>query len=141
MEPLNYMLFKTHHAIRHKNRKQMEVFHLSPGQPKVLSYLNNHPNCKLKDIALNCDIENATASKMVNALEEKKLLKRSVDPSNKRAYQLNITELGLQSLEKWNKHCLEIEEIALEGFSDEEKDRLGNYLSRIYTNLTGKEID
>lgn len=141
MEPLNYMLFKTHHAIRHKNWEQMEVFHLSPGQPKVLRYLNNHPNCKLKDIALNCDIENATASKMVNALEDKGMLQRSIDPSNKRAYQLNITELGIQSLKKWNKHCLEIENIALDGFDSEDKEQLRNYLSRIYTNLTGKEID
>ncbi len=54
---------------------------------------------------------------------------------------MNITEIGLQSLEKWNKHCLEIEEIALDGFDDGEKDKLRDYLSRIYTNLTGKEID
>ena len=49
----------------------MDEYHLSPGQPKVLRYLNAHQDCKLKDIADECDIESATVSKMIDNLEKK----------------------------------------------------------------------
>ena len=115
--PFYLMLFKTQHAQRQKNWNVMETYNLSPGQPKVLRYINQHENCKLKDIALECDIEPATVSKMIDNLEKKKMLTRKINPSNKRAYQLNITELGKNALDKWNEHCLEVEHVSLQGFS------------------------
>ena len=63
-----------------------------------------------------CDIESATVSKMIDNLEKKEMLTRKINPKNKRAYQLNITEYGKESLKKWNAHCLEIENISLKDF-------------------------
>ena len=123
-----------------KNREKMDDYYLSPGQPKVLRYLNAHQDCKLKDIASECDIESATVSKMIDNLEKKEMLTRKINPKNKRAYQLNITEYGRESLNKWNKHCMEIENISLKGFSDEEKKQFEDYLNRMYKNLTNKEL-
>lgn len=117
--PFYLMLFKTQHAQSKKNREMMDEYHLSPGQPKVLRYLNAHQDCKLKDIADECDIESATVSKMIDNLEKKEMLTREINPKNKRAYQLNITEYGKESLKKWNAHCIEIENISLKDFSEE----------------------
>ena len=114
--PFYMLVFKAFHAQRQKNRMNMNAFRLSPGQPKVLRYIQNHKDCKLKDIAKECDIESATVSKILDNLEEKK------------------------ALEKWDEHCLEIEQISLKGFSEKEKQQFQEYLSRMYTNLTGKEI-
>ena len=36
---------------------------------------------------------------------------------NKRAYQLNLTVEGEKALEKWDEHCLEIEQISLKAVS------------------------
>ena len=138
--PFYLMLFKTQHAQSKKNREKMGDYYLSPGQPKVLRYLNAHQDCKLKDIASDCDIESATVSKMIDNLEKKEMLTRNINPKNKRAYQLNITEYGRESLNKWNKHCMEIENISLKGFSDEEKKQFEDYLNRMYKNLTNKEL-
>ena len=85
--PFYLMLFKTQHAQSKKNRETMDEYHLSPGQPKVLRYLNAHQDCKLKDIADECDIESATVSKMIDNLEKKEMLTREINPKNKRAYQ------------------------------------------------------
>ena len=130
--PFYLMLFKTQHAQSKKNRETMNNYDLSPGQPKVLRYLNQHKDCKLRDIASECDIESATVSKMIDNLESKKMITRMINPKNKRAYQLNITDYGKQSLEKWNKHCMEIENISLKGFSKEEKKQFEDYLNRMY---------
>lgn len=138
--PFYMLLFKAFHAQRQKNRINMNAFRLAPGQPKVLRYIQSHENCKLKDIAKECDVESATVSKILNNLEEKGMLTKAINPHNKRAYQLNLTEEGKKALEKWDAHCLEVEQISLEGFSDEEKQQFQDYLCRMYTNLTGKEI-
>ena len=128
--PFYLMLFKTQHAQSKKNRETMDEYHLSPGQPKVLRYLNAHQDCKLKDIADECDIESATVSKMIDNLEKKEMLTRKFNPKNKRAYQLK----------KWNAHCIEIENISLKDFSEEEKEQFEDFLNRMYKNLTNKEL-
>lgn len=138
--PLHTLLFKAFHAQRQKNRANMDVFQLSPGQPKVLRYIQSHENCKLKDIAKECDVECATVSKMLDNLEEKGMVIRNINPQNKRAYQINLTDVGRDALQKWEAHCMEVEDISLQGFSLEEKKQFQSYLSRMYTNLTGKKI-
>ena len=98
-------------------------------------------DCKLKDIAEACDVEPATVSKILNGLEEKNMLTRQINPHNKRAYQLRITPLGQEALKKWDIHCREVEAISLQGFSAQEKEQFKDYLSRMYMNLAGKELE
>lgn len=138
--PLYLLLFKTYHAQRNKNRSNMNHFQLSPGQPKVLRCIAAHKDCKLRDIAQECDIENATASRILESLEEKEMITRQINPQNKRAYQLNLTSKGKTALAQWNEHCLEIEKIALKGFSQAEEAQFRDYLSRMYSNLTGRTL-
>lgn len=138
--PFYMLVFKAFHAQRQKNRMNMNAFQLSPGQPKVLRYIQSHENCKLKDIAKECDVECATVSKMLDNLEEKGMIIRNINPQNKRAYQVNLTDKGRRALQKWEEHCMEVEQISLQGFTPEEKEQFQNYLSRMYTNLTGKKI-
>lgn len=138
--PFYMLVFKAFHAQRQKNRMNMNAFRLSPGQPKVLRYIQNHKDCKLKDIAKECDVECATVSKMLDNLEEKGMIIRNINPQNKRAYQVNLTDKGRSALQKWEEHCMEVEQISLQGFTPEEKEQFQNYLSRMYTNLTGKKI-
>ena len=139
--PLYILLFKTFHAQRKKNRAQMYEMNLAPGQPKVLRYISTNDDCKLKDIAEACDVEPATVSKILNGLEEKNMLTRQINPHNKRAYQLRITPLGQEALKKWDIHSREVEAISLQGFSAQEKEQFKDYLSRMYMNLAGKELE
>ena len=77
---------------------------------------------------------------MLDNLEEKGMIIRNINPQNKRAYQVNLTDKGRRALQKWEEHCMEVEQISLQGFTPEEKEQFQNYLSRMYTNLTGKKI-
>ncbi|WP_071442190.1 MarR family winged helix-turn-helix transcriptional regulator [Traorella massiliensis] len=138
--PFYMLMFKVFHAQRNRMRKDMLQFQLAPGQPKVLRYISAHSECMLKEIAEECDVSAATVSKILNSLEEKKMLHRRIDPENKRAYQLRITEKGQQALDLWNEHCIKVDNISLKGFSDEEKKLFWDFLERMYENLTGKDI-
>ena len=123
--PFHLMMFKSFHAQRNVLRKGMKE--LSPGQPKILRYVATHQNCMLKDIASSCDVECATVSKILNALEEKEFLEKEISKNNKRALCLSITE--------------KVEQLSLQGFSEREKEQFYDYLNRMYENLSGKEMN
>ena len=74
--PFNLIVLKTFHAQKNKVRPLMNAIGLSPGQPKVLTFLALHGACLQKDLAAACDIEPATISKLLNLLEEKGYLER-----------------------------------------------------------------
>lgn len=137
----HFMLLKAFHAERRQIRKDMERYELSPGQPKVLRYIAAHEHCMLKDIAVACDVECATVSKIMNALEEKGMLTRQTAQHNKRALCLSITPKGNHALQQWNKHCEEVEQRSLQGFSEAEKKQFADFLKRMYENLNGKEME
>lgn len=138
--PFYFLLFKAFHAQRRCIRKDMDAYQLSPGQPKVLRYISSHDDCKLKDIAMECDIEPATVSKILNTLEDKGMLTRQIDQNNKRALKLRISDVGREAMAKWEIHCHDVEKIALEGFNDLEIEQFKAYLGRLYFNLSGKEL-
>lgn len=138
--PFHMIIFKTYHAQRNANRFQAKSFKLSPGQPKVLRYIYEHEYCMLKDIAEDCDVESATISKLLHALEISEMIIRDTLKSNKRALCLQITPKGIEALRIWDTHCQEVETKALTGFSEEEKEQFKDYLCRMYYNLSGKNI-
>lgn len=137
----HFLVFKVFHAQRNKIRQNMDAYGLHPGQPKVLRYISAHSDCKLKDIAQECDVECATVSKLLHHLEDMGMLTRNVDQKNKRALQLNITEKGQQALTRWNAHCNEVEKLSLSGFTKEEREQFEAYLCRMYHNLSGRTIE
>lgn len=135
------LVFKVFHAQRKQIRTNMDDYGLFPGQPKVLRYVSIHEDCKLKDIAEECDIECATASKILTGLEDSGMLTRCVDQTNKRALKVRITKRGKHALALWNTHCAQVEQKALTGFSEEERNQFKSYLCRMYENLSDKQID
>lgn len=139
--PFYMLVFKVFHAQRKQIRTNMDAYGLYPGQPKVLRYVSTHEDCKLKHIAQECDIECATASKILTSLEENGMLKRQIDETNKRALKVRITKRGEQALTQWNLHCAKVEEQALQGFKEEERVAFLSYLCRMYENLSNKTIE
>ncbi|MBS6373360.1 MAG: MarR family transcriptional regulator [Erysipelotrichaceae bacterium] len=139
--PFNFVMFKTYHAQRNHIRMNMTDHGLSPGQPKILRYLNTHEDCMLKDIAANCDVEPATVSRILGNLEETGMLTKTVGTQDKRSLRLAITKKGKEALAWWNIHCQEVDELSLKGFSEEERCEFEKYLDRMYFNLSGRHLE
>lgn len=138
----HFMFYKTFQAQQKHFRKDMlQKMDLSSGQPKVLRYVSMHKDCKLKDIAVHCNVEPATVSKILNDLEQKGMLVRVSLLGDKRALSLSITEKGMLALTKWKAQCAEVEQRSLAGFSEEEQKQFEEYLCRMYFNLTENKID
>ncbi len=138
---LHMAVTKTYHAQKNKIRPGMVGIGLSPGQPKILTYLTKNNHCMQKEIATALDIEPATVSQLLNNMAQAGLIQRSALAERKRAESVSITEKGREAYVKWRLLCREIEEISLKGFTGEEQEQFLDYLSRMYQNLTEKVLE
>lgn len=91
------------------------------------------------DVAEHCDIEPATTSRVLDTLEKNGFIVRKTMEGNRRAGSILITEKGREVVEKWVGHCHEVEASMLTGFTEEETAQFGDFLSRAYKNMSGKE--
>ncbi len=136
---LEMLLYRAFHAQRKRLRPFMAQLKLAPGQPKILYYLVSHEGCMQKEVAEYCDIEPATASRILDTMEKGGLIRRTVAENNRRAGSISLTETGLRQYQLWETRCREVEAEMLAGFSEKEKRELTEYLKRVYKNLSGKD--
>jgi len=110
----------------------------------VLGYINRHNqeqvNVYQKDIERDFRISKATASELLDSLEEQQLIKRVVDEQDKRKKRLELTEPSISLTNRINNLIDEINEKMIQGFSKEEVLEFNQYLDRIIKNLE-KEDD
>ena len=133
-------LYKTFHAMKNNLRPRMGEIGLSPGQPKILDYLTEQNFCMQKEIAEACDIDPATVSQILNNMEQNVLIRRVTPTNDRRSLSIEITGKGKEMHEKWEYFRKDAEEIALKGFSKEEKELLADYLWRAYGNLANRGL-
>lgn len=138
--PLHMAVTRTYHAQKNTLRPLMGPLGLSPGQPKILYHLLNGP-CIQKEIAQSCDIEPATVSRLLDNMETQGLIIRTVEKNNRRATSVSITAKGKDAYKNWKKICADVDATALRGFSLQEQEEFALYLRRMYSNLTGREMD
>lgn len=138
---LHMAINKVFHAQKNRIRPGMAAIGLSIGQPKILTHLSRQNNCMQKDIAAALDIEPATVSQILNNMVQSGLIQRSAPAERKRAESVSITEKGREFYGKWQQLCEEIEGISMQGFSQNEQEQFLDFLSRIYGNLTGRDIE
>ena len=136
-KPFYFILNRTLQAQKNKLAPKMKDIGLSPGQPKILSHLLQNNKCMQKELALFCNIEPATVSKILNNMIDEGLVKKTVVEGNKRASCISITEEGKKRYEKWLEICFEEEDESLYGFQLEEKEIFKSYLIRMYNNIIG----
>lgn len=141
------MPVRIHHALVLAAKAQKNVTRpalcrigLSPGQPKVLTFLSEHDGCMQKDIAEALDIEPATISQILSKMEQDGLIRRTNYAERRRADCVSITEKGREACGRWVQICAETDRAALLGFSEQEQQQFHDYLCRMYYNLTGKSV-
>lgn len=139
--PFHVMVTKALLAQRNAISPYLAQEGLSPGQPKILSYLVQHDQCKQRDLADYYNIEAATVSRLLANMEEKGLIRRESRQGEKRAATVEITDEGRRIFARMQVHFKEVERRELEGFSEEEQALLRAFLRRLYQNLTGKELE
>ena len=104
-------------------------------QPWILDYLADHEGCIQRELAHHSHFDPASITAALTGMEEQVLVTREVVYGDKRALKVSLTEKGWEKERIVQEIFTEVENRALDGFSDEEKEQLDSYLLRIQRNL------
>lgn len=136
-ESLHYLLMADHLLFQKSLLAGIKDTGLTPGQPKILDYLVFHDGAVQKEIAEACHIEPATITSVLLGMENKGLIIRKNLNSNRRSLYVYLTDKGKLLAEQVEMQFRDIEEKALSGFGDDEKEILTTFLTRINQNMKG----
>lgn len=134
---LHVLMISASSAHRKRARQKFQELNLSDGQPKVLSILLSMEGCLQKDLAEACHVEPATMTSLLRKMISDGLIRKeqSYVSGGKRAYNIYFTEKGLELAHKVNSITAEIEEVAFDGFTPDERNTFLELFSRINDNL------
>ena len=105
---------------RHFTRA-MAHLKLTQKQYAVLELIADNPGCSQVDLAASLGMDRATMMALVEGLERRRLIGRSVSITDRRRHDLHLTEVGAEMLVQAREVIDAHEAELLEGWSDQEK--------------------
>ncbi|WP_368489382.1 MarR family winged helix-turn-helix transcriptional regulator [Clostridium sp. BJN0013] len=110
--------------------KYPAILGVSMVELSILQVVENRPNCMLKEISSQLELPKSTLTSAINRLESKGLVKRNLCKEDKRAYNLELTEVGLQAQHEHRNIEYAIFEDMLQKLDMEEKNIFIRMLSK-----------
>ncbi|MEQ1514925.1 MAG: MarR family transcriptional regulator [Usitatibacteraceae bacterium] len=104
---------------------------LIPQHAGVLRMLGNNPGMTQKAMSDLFGIFPSRLVALIDTLEGRGLLTRENNPDDRRSYNLHLTDLGKQCLQKIGALTIELEQDMLSALTQAELDTLSTYLRRI----------
>lgn len=106
-------------------------FGLSIAEWRVMAHLSQSDSVSVRDIHRRADLEKSRASRAAARLEAAGLLRKSVDPDDRRLVALALTEKGRAAMEELIPLGRTYEETLLSRLSPEDRAALDRILSRL----------
>ncbi|AXG71622.1 transcriptional regulator SlyA [Kordia sp. SMS9] len=135
-ETIFYTIESTIKEYRKSSQKKLsnEVSDMTIDQGMILAFLDQYPEKTQKEIASMAFKDNASMTRMLDLMEKKKYLKRSINPENRRRYKIEITAKGKRVLKTLAPIITNNREKALNGISAEELQQVETILLKIKSN-------
>lgn len=92
-----------------------------------------------KDVEREFDVTRSTASKVIDLMEQKGLVRREKVPCDARLKKLVLTEEAESIAKLFEADRVSLEETLTKGFTDAEKENLCDFIIRMKTNLEKEE--
>lgn len=133
---LGPMLGHCAHLARARLDARLVSYDVTPAQIHVLHYLYHCGNqAPQYDVTAHLKVKPSTANGILDRMEEKDLLRRSVSESDGRKRLITLTEKGKSMQEVLRQKFEETEQLMTRGFSEEETAQLHSLLWRVMSNL------
>ena len=111
-------------------------YDVTPAQTHVLLYLQQHGGrVPQHELAEFLRVKPSTVNGVLDRMEEKGLVRRSVSGSDARRRLITLTEKGAEQQALLQRSFLDVEEAMVRGFSPEEREALLAFLNRVIQNL------
>ncbi len=136
---LNFLLVKVGAVHRRRSTYEFMKHDLTPGQPRMINYLFENNGCIQREIAADCHMEPASVTSVLNSMEKSGLIQKRPVKGDKRALEVWLTDKGFEKKKVIDRIFVSMADECFKGFSDEEKQLSGNFLSRIFKNMIDGE--
>lgn len=136
LDTLGPMLGCCAHRMKERMDARMAGCDSTPTQAHVLLYLHHHggqaTQCAVTE---HLKVKPSTVNGILDRMEEKELVTRTVSATDARQRLITLTEKGKEQQEQLKRAFLETENAAVRGFNPQEKAELLGLLSRVMQNL------
>ena len=133
---LGPMLGHCAHLTRERMDARMSRFGMTPAQTHVLRYLRqNGGQMPQRELLENLKVKPSTVNGILDRMEEKGLVKRSVSGTDARQRVVALTPAGLEREAEVKQSFLDAEALIARGMTEEETDTLRGLLERVIHNL------
>lgn len=119
-EHLDRILFAALQAIYKFQQSKVASYGLDYEDIYLLQYLRNESPARMGDIAGEMHIPISTATRVVDRLEAKRLLRRGKDPRDRRSVLVSLEKQGEAAVRQIEEHTFAILTRNLDGFTDED---------------------
>ena len=131
-----YLVKQLQEALRLRLVEITREFDLTTGQYTALSVLAKYPGISSAQLARLTFVSPQAANEMVAALERKRLLERSVDRSNRRRLEVQLTRAGTATLTEIDELVDELEAEVFRGVDAEGRAQFHRMLQTCLDALT-----
>ena len=117
-ERLDRTLFAALRAIYKFQQSKVSAYGLDYEDIYLLQYLRNESPARMGDIAAEMHIPISTATRVVDRLETKRLLRREKDPRDRRNVLVSLEKEGEAAVRRIEAHTYAVLTKNLDGFTD-----------------------
>ena len=128
---INYLLTGAQHSVFQYMKKNLAQFDITPIQYGVLGCIWEFDMHNPKDIAAHLGVENSTISGILERMENKGLIRRMIDSSDRRFIHIELTDVSRDLEIPVRTVVTEVDKVVLEQFGDKESGMLKDMLRRI----------
>ena len=133
---LGPMLGRCAHLARERMDARMSRFGMTPAQTHVLRYLRqNGGQMPQRELLENLKEKPSTVNGILDRMEEKGLVERSVSGTDARQRVVALTPAGLEREAEAKQSFLEAEALIAKGLTEKETETLRTLLERVIHNL------
>ncbi|RSX53356.1 transcriptional regulator, MarR family [Bifidobacterium dolichotidis] len=141
MDRIHYLLMKTHLIVRRRVDERISDLGLTPGQPKILSYLAEHGESDQTSIARACLIRKATIGSILKRMESQGLIQRRRSPEDSRAILVSLTPSGRDKESQLTPIFTEAVEPIRKTLTSRQIEQLIDLLTRVSSSLDDASQD
>ena len=134
METLPFKIGEAAHALRKAFDRRAVGLGVTRAQWKVLFRLDRQPGLRQIELADMLDIEPITLSRIVDRLEESRLVERRPDPADRRAWRLHVTVQAQPLIAKLKAVAADLAADAFAGIDPKDIETATQVLERVREN-------
>ncbi len=110
------------------------------GQLPILEFVLQHHGCTQVQVAQMMHVSPPSIATSVKRMQRSGLLEKVMDPTDQRCNRLSVTEKGRQTALLCREKFDQVDRMMFQGFTEEECEKLGEFLDRLMENLAAGEL-